>query len=139
VEKPRENSRGHYEKPNGLPKFLAGHYVPLSTPFPGILGIHGELLKTDIGQTIHRRRQIGLCLDARTIWSSSRLLECSLHIDLKTGITSRITPPGVADFSPAISPSGQLLVTSFALPSFSGNLEDVRKLCNLIRIHALSS
>ncbi|CAM6019112.1 unnamed protein product [Sphagnum balticum] len=55
-------------------------------------------------------------------------------IDLKTGITGRITPPGVADFSPAISPSGQLLVTSFALPSFSGNLEDDKKLCKLVMV-----
>jgi hypothetical protein len=61
------------------------------------------------------------------------------NIDLKTGITRRITPPGVADFSPAIAPSGQLLVTSFALPSFSGNLEEVRTLCNFTGIHALSS
>jgi len=30
-------------------------------------------------QTIHRRRQIGLSLDARTIWLSLRLLECSLQ------------------------------------------------------------
>ncbi len=70
---------------------------------------------------------------ARNCWNAV------YSIDLKTGITTRITPPGVADFSPAISPSGQLLVKSFALPAFSGNLEDVRKLCNLTGIHALSS
>jgi hypothetical protein len=78
-------SRGHYEKRNGLPKFLAGHYVPLSNPFPGIIGIHGELLKTDIGKSCAKIYDKNLFLNPCCNWVNSQHIWylkklCLLHV-----------------------------------------------------------
>ncbi|KAL5719341.1 hypothetical protein ACHQM5_012134 [Ranunculus cassubicifolius] len=47
--------------------------------------------------------------------------------NLKTGRTTRLTPPGVADLSPSVSPSGrQILVASFQNNDWNGEIEDLR-------------
>jgi Tol biopolymer transport system component len=47
--------------------------------------------------------------------------------ELKTGLTRRLTPSGVADFSPAVSPSGNLTaVASYGERGWTGEVEELR-------------
>lgn len=46
--------------------------------------------------------------------------------NLKSGLTKRLTPYGIADFSPAVSPSGDLTaVASYGARGWSGEVEDL--------------
>jgi hypothetical protein len=58
--------------------------------------------------------------EPRTSWAAVYATE------LTTGVTQRLTPHGIVDFSPAVSPSGvYTVVTSYGEKGWSGEVEEL--------------